>query len=333
MYIIYYDSGTTNTRAYLLQNNRLIGKRQFSIGSKDTAGPDGRSFLLHRLYQLYQELLAEFALTDEQISCIYMSGMISSPNGIVEVPHLPTPVNAVILKNSLVSFYEQSVFRRNILIIPGIKTIQPGQNVTFSNIELVNNMRGEEIELLGIVSSLKQDTPAPQAIILPGSHTQIAFMDQHSICDILSTITGELFYAITKDTLIGSSLDATQGWELDKAMVQEGYRCLRTYGFNRAVYLVRTMDLFLNSTPSQRISYMEGVLTGGVMDAIHHRLQAPGNRVLYLGITGDSVYYDIFDAITGRFFPDYMMIHLTPDDDIPYSVKGLMTLLQQSDMI
>ena len=327
MHIVYYDSGTTNTRVYLIHNRQLMGKRQISIGSKDTAKPNGRSNLLVQLHRLYQELLSEFALTDEQITQVYMSGMISSPNGIVEIPHLSTPVNAEKLQSGIISFYEPDVFRRNILIIPGIKTIPSGQDVSFSNFEKVNNMRGEEIELLGIVSSLTPDESPLQAIILPGSHTQVAFMNRDSIDDILSTITGELFYAIIKDTLIGSSLTSTENWVLDRDMVLEGYRCLKTYGFNRAVYLVRTMDLFLNSTPSQRISYMEGVLNGGVMDAIHQKLQSSGYSSACLGVTGDSVYFEIFDAIADRYYPDYTVIPLVPAGNAPYSVKGLLALI------
>jgi len=328
MYIVYYDSGTTNTRAYLIRDNQLAGKKQIAAGSKDAAGPNGRSYLLEQLHQLYLELLGEFSLTDEQIDSIYMSGMISSPNGILEVPHLSTPVDTATLKSSMITFHEKEVFRRKIIIIPGIKTVQPGQKVSFSNFEQVNNMRGEETELLGIISTLSQDGPSLRAIILPGSHTQVAFTDHTAICDILSTITGELFYAIIQDTLIGSSLISTGGWTLDRQMVQEGYRCLKTYGFNRAVYLVRTIDLFLDSSPSQRISYMEGVLNGGVMDAIHHKLKSPDHPAPCLGITGDPVYYEIYKAIADAYFPDYTVISLEPEDDVPYSVKGLLALIK-----
>lgn len=327
MYIIYFDSGTTNTRVYLIKNHILIGKKQISVGSKDSAQSGGRTFLLAQLHQLYLDIITEYHLTDQDISSIYMSGMVSSPNGIIEIPHLSTPVNPSILKKNLVAFQENEVFKRKLLIIPGIKTIQPDQVINFSNIESVNNMRGEEIELLGIISSSKQVLPDTCTLVLPGSHTQIAFIDGGSITDILSTITGELFYAISKETLIGSALKTQEHWELDEEMVQQGYHCLKTYGFNRAVYIIRTMTLFLDSTADQRISFMDGVLNGGVLDAIDQKLQSAENNPISLGIAGDSLQFQIFRAITKKYFPYITTIHLNPSDGIPYSVQGLLELL------
>lgn len=327
MYIVYFDSGTTNTRAYLIKERSLIGSLKRSVGSKDSAQTNTRSFLLTQLHQLYQDLLDKYQLTDQAISAIYMSGMVSSPNGIVEIPHLSTPVNSALLKKSIVTHLESEVFKRKLFIIPGIKTVKPNDVVDFSNIESVNNMRGEEIELFGMINSSELLLSAKSVILLPGSHTQIAFIEQDYITDILSTITGELFHAIVKETLIGPVLETGTDWEPDAAMVQEGYRCLKEYGFNRALYIIRTMTLFLESTARQRTSFMEGILHGGVIDAIDHKVQSCEQHPMLLGIAGDSFNYQIFKAITTKYFPHITTLLLNEDDEIPASVKGLLHLL------
>ena len=37
MYIVYYDSGTTNTRAYLIKDGRIAGRLERQVGARNSA--------------------------------------------------------------------------------------------------------------------------------------------------------------------------------------------------------------------------------------------------------------------------------------------------------
>lgn len=261
-YIVYFDSGTTNTRIYLL-NERLeqlyCSKQQ--VGSRDSAIAGTNTLLIGGLYSLYSQLLARRGLHDREITQIYASGMITSPYGLREVPHLLLPFTLEEYAHSFVACYEETCFHREIILIPGAKT-------EGSDISAVNNTRGEEIEAVGLMEILPfMARGESAALVLPGSHTNIVQVERGRILSLLSTFTGELYDALRKDTILAPILSARLD-EPDLKMVRLAISNLRTYGFNRALYIAHAMRIFSEGTPEQRLSYAEGVLFGDVGTAL-----------------------------------------------------------------
>lgn len=331
MYYVYFNSGTTNTRAYLIKNQSVIQRAEINVGSRDSALKKDNSLLISFLKQLYDDLLKKACLDDSQIHEIYMSGMISSPSGLVEVEHLSTPITIYKLKQELVSYYENTFFKRNINIVPGIKTIPQGQISSIENVININNMRGEEIEIMGILHCYPTLSSGSSIIILPGSHTQVAFLHDGQIEDISSNITGELYYAITTSTILGASLTGSdeecENIKIIPDMVCMGYDISHTYGFNRALYLIRNLDIFTNSSLSQRFSYMEGVINGGVMDAI---TQITKDKKCTIAMAGSKTQYDIFKSLISQKFKQFDLTHIPEKKELPYSVEGFLNLISIS---
>ena len=111
MYIFYFDSGTSNSRGYLLDldeagNGRILAVRKAALGSKDVSQTGDRTLLPRGLKKLYDEVLAEAGITDEQISKIYASGMITSPFGLIEIPHALVPFGPKELADAMYPFEE-----------------------------------------------------------------------------------------------------------------------------------------------------------------------------------------------------------------------------------
>ena len=55
MYIVYYDSGTTNTRAYLLRDGAILQKVSRPVGARNSALSGDRDELLRALAAMYQD--------------------------------------------------------------------------------------------------------------------------------------------------------------------------------------------------------------------------------------------------------------------------------------
>lgn len=275
------------------------------------------------LKKLYSQILDEEHIDEKHIQAIYMSGMISSPSGLVEVEHLSVPLDFQSLKKGIVLYEDTEFFHRTIHIIPGLKTLPRGMTATIDHVALANNMRGEEIEIFGILHRYPELGKGYSIIVLPGSHTQAAFLYDGSIVNISSNITGELYHAIISETIIGSSLTGELSGKLIPELVCMGYDSIHTYGFNRALYMVRGMDLFTESTLTQRISYMEGVLNGGVMDAILEIMKdLPGT----IAIAGSEKQYEVFSAFAEKLFPQFTMMKVQTSKDFPFSVEGFLCL-------
>ena len=321
MYDVYFDSGTTNTRMYIVDGaGSVVFKTEKAVGSKDAALANDRSLLARELYALYVSMLAEKSLSDADIRNVWMSGMVSCPSGIVEIPHICVPAGIQKLAESVCAYDENRFFKRTILFIPGVKSVPFETEITFSNVDAINNMRGEETEIMGIMSRIT--VPDTCVFILPGSHTQIAVVKNHEITNIVSTITGELFKAIKSETILSASLEGSSSG-IDASMVRLGYKNLITYGFNRAIYITRALHLFTDSTDGDRRSYVEGVLNGGVLQALH---AAIGDAHFDVFVCGSAFQYDILKAIADEYYPAYALKKIENDSALPFSVAGYKAL-------
>lgn len=320
-YILYYDSGTSNTRAYLLDGDfsvKYTAKK--AVGSKDSAIAGSNRVLIEGLKELYDQVLSAGGLEDGDISAIYASGMITCAYGLKEVPHLVLPLTVEGFAGSLVPFFEDTLFRREIILVPGLKTVH--EDITF-----VNNMRGEEIEILGALDELQAvGAPHDLAMVLPGSHTHVTYLRGEQITDIISNFTGELFHAIQKNTILSPVLQ-WDGTPPDREMVLKGYANLEKLGFNRALYICRAMDAFSEGTPHQRFSYGEGVILGGVRQSLEYYCRNfwPDCRTAVL--VSDEFMYRLFSIL----FEDSPLIEtvlwLPISKEKSYGVSGLKKIL------
>lgn len=325
LYYFYFDSGTTNTRACLLQDGTILKRAEISVGSRDSALHQDKNVLISALKRLYDQVISSAGIEDSQIQEIYMSGMISSPFGLVEIEHLSTPVDFKKLKHEIVTYHESAFFGRDIHIIPGIKTLPLGTTASINTVVNANNMRGEETEIFGILHRFPELASGRSIILLPGSHTQAAFLYNGRIEDISSTVTGELYHAVAGHTILGSSITGEKKTELLPDLVCMGYRIVHQYGFNRALYVVRSMDLFAKSTLSERRSYLEGVINGGVMDAI---VQVTKNDSATIAVAGAYMQYEIFSAFAEELFPQFKIVEVPVVPEFPFAVEGFLSLLE-----
>ena len=230
MYNIYFDSGTSNTRVYLLKDYYLVDVLKKNIGSKDSSIAGSNIVLLKGLRELYGQLLENNKICEEQIEGIYASGMVTSPFGIKEVPHLSTPISLEKLYDGIYTYHETKFFNRDIYLIRGVKTIPDNVYADRYNISSINNMRGEEIEIFGMLSELPDRWKKENiAVFLPGSHTHVAYVRQGVLHDILSTFSGELFYAISTSTILSNSIHCDSD-QFDEEMALLGFRNLKILG-------------------------------------------------------------------------------------------------------
>ena len=324
-YLLYFDSGTSNTRAYLLDRDfqvKYVAKK--AVGSKDSAIAGSNRVLVEGMKALHDQVLAENGLGEENISAIYASGMITSPYGLKEVPHLPLPLTVKKFADSLYPFREDTCFHRDIILVPGLKTLS-------DDFSFVNNMRGEEIEIIGALEELKaMDDVQDAALIFPGSHTHVTYVQGEEITGIISNFTGELFYAIQKDTILSPVL-ASDGSALDTEMVRQGYENLKRFGFNRALYICHAMRLFDQGTPHQRLSYGEGVIMGGVRESLEYYCEKLWPKCRTAVLVSDEFMYQLFAALLeGSPYID-RVLWMPIAASKSYAVSGLKRIIRAKE--
>ncbi|SNS17660.1 2-keto-3-deoxy-galactonokinase [Anaerovirgula multivorans] len=291
MYNIYMDSGTSNTRAYLIKEFQLIDIATVNVGTKDSAISGSNDVLLSAMKGCYDKLLDDNGLQDYDIKGLWSSGMVTNAFGIIEVEHISVPIDGHKLLDRIYIHHEEKFFNRKMKLICGAKTAQSGQLVTVDNIDQMNNVRGEEIEVVGMVATGILPKDKDSVMISPGSHTHFCYVANGAIVDIVSNFTGELNHAIKEATILGGEL-STKEIDMDPENVSKGYQYLKQYGVCRALYIIHATRVFDVCSDEVRSQMMAGIISGSVIDLLAMKITETWRNIENIIIIGGKSYVE-----------------------------------------
>lgn len=321
-YIITVDGGTSNTRTYLwTASGQVLTQRSQAIGAKMSAINGSNQVWKTTIHNMIESMLTECAVSDNDIQGIYMSGMLTSDLGILEVPHLTAPVCMKNYQEHLVRVHLPEVFSKEIVLIPGIKN-------TLSNPESLDSlrtfdiMRGEETETYALIEQYGSDQNT--IYILPGSHNKYVFIDEN--CTVLATSTtlsGELLNSIVNDTIVASSVDhgfpTMEHYNLE--MIQYGCEMHRKEGIGRALFLTRLFDRFGKQSKYNLQNYVLGVVLESDLSALHNAAFFEDTMNVRIVIHGNGAFsHALYDLLKDD--PAFHNIVLDNSEEIPIAAQG-----------
>lgn len=325
MFNLYLDSGTSNTRAYLIDGQRLVDTAAEGVGTKDSAINGSNDVLINGMKKCCDILLDRNGITYDAIDSIWSSGMVTNPFGIKEVQHVSTPIDGKKLLDNVYTHFEDKAFNREILLVPGIKTAQPGQMVDMENIGGMNNVRGEEIEAVGLAAS--GILPDNAVMLSPGSHTHILHIENGAVTDILSNFTGELNFAIKKDTILGGEL-SDKDVPMVESEVMRGYGYLKRYSLCRALYIVHATRVFDVCPDEHRNSLLAGIISGSVIDVLKLRIDEAWKGVEKIVVLGGKNYIDSYTMLCRKILPEIPVEAVKDIDGRSFALCGFLELLR-----
>ena len=270
---------------------------------------------------MIESMLTECAVSDNAIQGVYMSGMLTSDLGILEVPHLTAPVCMKNYQEHLIRVHLPEVFSKEIVLIPGIKN-------TLSNAESLDSlrrfdiMRGEETETYALIEQYGagQNT----IYILPGSHNKYVFVDESStILATSTTLSGELLNSIVNDTIVSSSVDhgfpTMEHYNLE--MIQYGCEMHRKEGIGRALFLTRLFDRFGKQSKYNLQNYVLGVVLESDLSALHNAAFFEDIMNVRIVIHGNGAFsHALYDLLKDD--PAFHNIVLDNSEEIPIAAQG-----------
>lgn len=264
MHFATIDCGTTNSRVYILDERlRVVHKGARKVGVRDTAITGSKQTLREGLAALVTTVLEEAGLRIADIRFAITSGMITSEIGLQEIPHLWAPAGLPELAASLTVTREAAVFPLDIplVFIRGVKNRYPPET-TYEDIRRVDFMRGEETQMMGLLGRPDLPRPPLTAVVL-SSHTKyIHLTASQQIAGSLTTLSGQVFEAITQATSIGKSIAAEgepDGKEL-KVAVETAYDAVMHAGFLRSLLMPRFMEVLLHVPAEIRRAFVQAAI-------------------------------------------------------------------------
>ena len=260
------DCGTTNSRVYIVNEQaRVLGKATKKVGVRDTAIQGNNEVLKQGLKDTLFQALANAGLALQDLEFVISSGMITSEIGLLEIPHLWAPTSLDELAGSLKHVHDRAVFPVDISVyfIRGIKNPYDPSTASLKDVGRLDFMRGEEAQVAGVLSQNLVQTPT--TVVFLSSHTKFVPVDaDRRILGSLTTLSGQVYAAILKETSIGKSLkkddDVDDDSYFDKEIVNLAASCVDTGGFLRTMLMPRFLDVLLPSTWYERKLFVEAAI-------------------------------------------------------------------------
>ncbi len=210
--VLTIDCGTTNSRVYLVNpKGEILLWKSRKVGVKDTAIRGSNAFLKKELKALTDEVLATAGLSKTQIRLVISSGMITSELGLIELPHLFAPVSMDDLAGSITRVDGEESFDPELplYLIRGIKNPYHPERNDLAELAHLDFMRGEETQVAGLLQLYGSGIST--TVINLSSHTKCIPIDQRDrILGSVTTLSGQVFEALVKETFIGKSIASTE---------------------------------------------------------------------------------------------------------------------------
>jgi len=250
------DGGTTNTRARLIRDGRVVATARRGVGVRDNVLTTGPNPLAAAVREAIREVLNSPSAARPEL--IVAAGMLSSEVGLAPVPHVVAPAGIEELAQNVRVLDLPEVSDEPITIVPGVRTpASPGVDGWAT----ADVMRGEECETLGAWLALPESRGSEVAFVWPGSHTKLVLVDRSGrIARSHTTLAGELTIALARHTLLAASLPGELPDVPEPEALAAGARLVEREGLGRAAFLVRIAALTESLSPHARGSFWVGAV-------------------------------------------------------------------------
>jgi 2-dehydro-3-deoxygalactonokinase len=251
------DWGASQLKAFLCQPGPSLPKVLASANGPGVAAARGQ--FRQTLLQAVGDWLAQ-----DPALVVYMAGHITSSLGWYQTRYLNTPC----LPQALLPALAQGQCPDMALwLSTGLRCALPegGDDV----------MRGEEVQLLGLLQLAPELGRGRQLVCLPGTHTKWVWLDDGQIRHFRTSMTGELYALLTQHSVLLQQAEHSGDFCTD-SFIRGCHQMQGTAGLHwlHQLFTVRTEQLFRGLTPAQASAYLSGLLVGA--DVQGWQLNEPG---------------------------------------------------------
>ncbi|MFN7106912.1 MAG: 2-dehydro-3-deoxygalactonokinase [Brevundimonas sp.] len=191
---------------------------------------------------------------------VLVSGMAGARGRWREMAYLPCPAGVTDLATAVASPDDAP----HVSIVPGVAVFADGR--------LQDVVRGEETQVIGL------EAPDDAIVVGPGTHSKWIRTAGGRITGFRTFMTGELFAAIRKGTILGADM-GDPGVD-DDAFAAGVQRALRDPAVTAALFSVRVEGLAGRLSPASSADYLSGLLIGAEVAA---QIDANDRPVILIG--------------------------------------------------
>ena len=262
------DWGTSNFRAYLMDNNNVIDQVSTQEGMKFIDQNEFEKILIKNIDAWNNKF---------DIKVIIASGMVGAKQGWIEVPYINSPCDIRNVNFKTLKILDDA----NIHILSGVSQFNPS-----------DVMRGEETQIAGF---LLNNVDFNGSICLPGTHSKWVNMNSYNIQEFTTFLTGELYEIVKKYSILNHSLNTT---ELDDEIVKSSAKLIieNPSFISNKLFEIRADNLLKNSNQTSNNSKLVGYLLG--IELSGSRTYWEDKDLVIIGSSNLNKYYELI--LNGR---------------------------------
>ncbi len=257
------DMGTTNTRVWLVSGDEVLARASASVGARDTARDGSDMRIRNSLRDLIKQVRVE--VSSVQPTGVIAAGMITSPLGLAEVPHVVAPAGKCEIAARVRRDYFPDITELPVFLVPGVRS--GSANPDPQLIGESDVMRGEETLCVGLLKLglLK----AGGTLLNLGSHWKAITVDKDArVATSVTSMSGELIHAVQSQTILASALPQERPETLNEEWVEAGMREQRRSGLSRALFCVRLLEQWSECTSNDRFAFLIGAFVASDLDSL-----------------------------------------------------------------
>jgi len=275
-----FDCGTTNSRFSIVNSEgTTMGSATSKIGVKDTALSGSNEALKSGLRSLFARTITSSGIAVSDVAMVISSGMITSELGIVELPHLLAPAGINEIAGGLTKVEDEKSLdiNANLYLVRGIKNkTDPAAYAPLSEVRNLDFMRGEETQVMGLLALYGGGIPT--TVVNLSSHTKYISVDADDrIRGSITTLSGQVYESLLKETFIGKSIAPGNGNEIpenDGSMKERlaeatflAARLVDEAGLLRCFLIPRFMDTLMSTDWRIRKRFFEACIAADDLKA------------------------------------------------------------------
>lgn len=259
--VICVDLGTTNTRVWLVNSQKMVlAHVRAQVGVRDSAREGNSNAIRRTLRSLIDEVLA--ACSEHRPDRVIAAGMITSALGLLEIPHLRAPAGIAELAAATQAHTFADITELPIYLIPGVRC--GPADATGDQIAQTDLMRGEETLCVGLIAQRQIETET--TVLNLGSHWKaIQIGIDGRILRSATSLAGELLHAAQTSTILASAMPEHRPSVLDPNWIDLGFRQQKESGLARTLFCVRLLQLRAAASADQLVAYMAGAFIASDM--------------------------------------------------------------------
>ncbi|NJC57076.1 2-dehydro-3-deoxygalactonokinase [Brevibacterium marinum] len=194
------DWGTSSLRAFLIgSDGTVLAERNGSDGIM-AVSPDAAD-LRGEFSRIAQTAIGDWLPAHGSLPLL-ACGMIGSTQGIAEAGYLDLPTDLGAVGGQLMT----------VELTIGELHIVPGLQKTSTDATAPDVIRGEETELLGLLSAGQTE---PTTVVLPGTHTKWVSCEGTRVTDFSTSMSGEVFGLLSTSSILSRLAEPTDDFHLD----------------------------------------------------------------------------------------------------------------------